>query len=394
MLGIQLLTGCAAALRWQFLCLRTYGLRSRIAVFVVIVQTILLLVHWFIYSTWVRFRAVPDPPGISGLQVAVMLLGVSFIAASLIAFRSTARLARLLYKIAAVWLGIVNFLFLAACGCWLAYMVAELAGTGIDGPKWTAAIFSLAMVASLYGIINARWVRLRRVKVELPNLPASWRGRVAALVSDVHLGHVNGSGFLRRIVARLARIKPDVIFITGDLYDGTKINPVEGAAPWGEIEPELGKYFVTGNHEEFRDPTGYLDAVRRAGVHVLHNEKVEVDGLQIVGVHYHDSINLNLFQRALQGAGIERARASILLSHSPHGLAIPAEAGVSLQVSGHTHGGQIFPFTWFTRRIFGAYTYGLKQFGKMWVYTTAGAGTWGPPMRVGTRPEIVLIEFA
>ena len=101
--------------------------------FVVIVQTILLLVHWFIYSTWVRFRAVPDPPGISGLQVAVLLLAVSFIAASLIAFRSTARLARLLYKIAAVWLGIVNFLFLAACGCWLVYMVAGLAGRAWTG---------------------------------------------------------------------------------------------------------------------------------------------------------------------------------------------------------------------------------------------------------------------
>jgi uncharacterized protein len=83
-----------------------------------------------------------------------------------------------------------------------------------------------------------------------------------------------------------------------------------------------------------------------------------------------------------------------MLSHSPHALAVPAEAGISLQLSGHTHGGQIFPFTWFTQRIFGAYTYGLKRFREMWVYTTTGAGTWGPPMRVGTQPEIVLIEFA
>ena len=373
---------------------RTDGLRSRIAVFVVIVQTILLLAHWFIYSTWIRFRAVPDPPGIDGLQAAVILLAISFVAASLIASRSTFSLVRLFYKIAAAWLGAVNFLFLAACMCWLLYLGAALAGMQLDWPKWTAAIFSLAILASLYGVVNARWVRLRRVKVKLANLPASWRGRVAALVSDVHLGHVNGSGFLRRIVARLARLKPDVIFITGDLYDGTKVNPVEGAAPWSGVSPEWGKYFVTGNHEEFRDPTHYLDAVRQAGVRVLDSEKVDVDGLQIVGVDYHDSIKADRFQTVLQRAQIQPDRASILLSHSPHALLIPAKAGISLQLSGHTHGGQIFPFTWFTRRIFGAYTYGLQRFGEMWVYTTTGAGTWGPPMRFGTKPEIVLIEFA
>jgi predicted MPP superfamily phosphohydrolase len=369
-------------------------LRSRIAVFVVIVQSILLLAHCFIYCTWIGFRAVPDPPGITPLQAAVAILSLSFIAASLLAFRSATGLARWFYKMAAVWLGMVNFFFLGACLCWLVYGGAALAGVQINRSLWAAAIFSLAAVAGVFGVINARWLRWKRVKVELPNLPAAWRGRVAALVSDVHLGHVNGSGFLRRIVARLARLKPDVVFITGDLYDGTKVNPLEVASPWNEISPPHGKYFVTGNHEEFRDPSHYLDAVRRAGVRVLHNEKVDVDGLQIVGVPFHDSIEPNRFAAVLQGAAIDRDRPSVLLSHAPHRLSVPAEAGISLQLSGHTHGGQIFPFTWFTQRIFGAYTYGLKRFGEMWVYTTYGAGTWGPPMRVGTWPEVVLIEFA
>jgi len=358
------------------------------------VQSILLLAHWFIYSTWIRFRAVPDPPGVSTLQVVVGLLAVSFVAASLLAFRSTAPVVRFFYKLAALWLGTVNFLFLAACVCWVVYGGAAASGLSLDWPRWAAGFFLLGVLASLYGVVNAQRVRLRRVRVELANLPASWRGRVAALVSDVHLGHVNGSRFLGRIVARLSRLEPDVVFITGDLYDGTKVDPVEGAAAWGRIEPRWGKYFVTGNHEEFRDPTSYLDAVRHAGVKVLQNEKVELDGLQVVGVQYHDSIDLERYQRILERAEIARDRASVLLTHSPHALAVPAESGISLLVSGHTHGGQIFPFTWITRRIFGAYTYGLKRFGEMWVYTTTGAGTWGPPMRVGAPPEIVLLEFA
>jgi predicted MPP superfamily phosphohydrolase len=111
-------------------------------------------------------------------------------------------------------------------------------------------------------------------------------------------------------------------------------------------------------------------------------------------VHHHETTNPDRFRSTLRAAAIVREQASILLSHAPHALPIAEEAGISLQLSGHTHGGQFFPFTWFTRRIFKAYTYGLQRFRNMLVYTTTGAGTWGPPLRLGTSPEIVLIEFA
>ncbi|HXW18028.1 MAG TPA: metallophosphoesterase, partial [Candidatus Acidoferrales bacterium] len=165
------------------------------------------------------------------------------------------------------------------------------------------------------------------------------------------------------------------------------------AAPWKLLSPKFGSYFVTGNHEEFSDPSKYLDAINRSGIRVLHNEKINVDGLQIVGVPYRDSTDARHFHSVLERTELDRSRASILLSHVPHALPIAEEHGISLQLSGHTHGGQIFPFTWFTNRIFGAFTYGLHRFGKLMVYTSSGAGTWGPPMRVGTQPEIVLIHF-
>jgi predicted MPP superfamily phosphohydrolase len=199
---------------------------------------------------------------------------------------------------------------------------------------------------------------------------------------------------MRRIVARLARLKPDVVFITGDLYDGTRVDALHLAAPWKDFSAPLGAYFVTGNHEEFSDPARYLEAVEQSGVRVLRNEKVTIDGLQIVGVHHHETTNADRFRSILRAAAIVHEQASILLSHSPHALSIAEESGISLQLSGHTHGGQFFPFTWFTRRIFKAYTRGLQRFRNMLVYTTTGAGTWGPPLRLGTQPEIVLIEFA
>ena len=368
-------------------------MRSRIAVFIVIIQSILSLTHWFIYATWTDFRAIPDPPGITALQGVLALLSVSFVAASLLAFRYFNTFVRLFYTLSAAWLGMVNFLFMAACLCWTIFFAVRLTGGHVDRPLAAAVVFGLAILAGVYGLVNASWVRVNRIIVKLPNLPPAWRGRVAALVSDVHLGHVNGLAFMRRIVGRLARLKPDIVFLTGDLYDGTKVDAAALAVPWKEFSPPLGKYFITGNHEEFSDPSKYLDAVSGVGLRVLNNEKIIIDGLQLVGVDYRDSTNGDRFRSILERAALKRDKPSILLSHAPHALAIAEKAGVSLQLSGHTHGGQFFPFTWFTRRIFGEYTYGLKRFGNMTVYTTTGAGTWGPPMRLGTQPEIVMIEF-
>ena len=369
-------------------------MRARIAVFLIVIQSILLFAHWFIYTTWTSFTAVADPPGTTPLEIAVAILSFSFIAASLLAFRLSNPIVRSFYRIAALWLGAVNFFFLAACVCWILYFGAMLARHQPDWPRWATVVFAAALIATLYGAVNARRIRTRKVKIVLPNLPDAWRGRIAALVSDIHLGHVNGAGFLARIVEQLQRLKPDIVFMTGDLYDGTAIDAGPVATPLQKLNAPLGAFFVTGNHEEFRDPSQYLEAVRATGLRVLENESVSVDGLQLVGVPDHASANPNRFRDILKRLSIDPSRPSILLSHSPHALSVPEQAGISLQLSGHTHGGQIFPFTWFTKKIFREFTKGLHRHGYMQVYTTTGAGTWGPPLRVGTNPEIVLIEFA
>lgn len=371
----------------------TTPVRGRIATFVVTIQLVLFLAHWFVYQTWMTFRGDPDPPGTTALQIGLLLLSVSFVAASLLAFRYYNFFVRLFYKIAATWLGFFNFFFVAALASWSVYVGALIFRLPISRPSMVEVLFGLAFLAGTYGVLNARSIRVRRLTVKLSNLPSAWRGRTAALVSDIHLGHINGARFLRGIVSRVAQLQPDIVFITGDLYDGSKVDPDSIAAPLRELSSKFGAYFVTGNHEEFSDPSKYLDAIERAGVGVLHNEKIVIKGLQIVGVSHADSTTPYRLRSVLEHADVDRNQASILLSHSPHGLPIVEQSGIALQLSGHTHGGQVFPFTWFTRRIFGDYTYGLNRFGELMVYTSTGVGTWGPPMRVGTRSEIVLIQF-
>jgi len=368
-------------------------LRGRIAAFVAVVLTILFLGHWFIYETWISVWGESNSRVTANLRWGLAILSVSFVAATLLAHRFNNRPVRVLYRMAAGWLGFLNFFFLAAWVTWVTYALCRMAGLSINQPVLVSITFGAATCAALVGIANARWIRVKRITVKLPNLPATWRGRVAALVSDVHLGHVNGAGFMRRIVGKLKRLRPDIVFIPGDLYDGTRVDPVALAAPWTEFSPKFGAYFVTGNHEEFSDPRKYLDGIASAGVRVLNNEKVAIDGLQVVGVQFHDTTREERFRSVLARTQIDRTQASILLSHAPHALEVAEKAGISLQLSGHTHGGQIFPSTWFTKRIFGPFTYGLHKFGNLVVYTTSGVGTWGPPLRLGSDPEIVLIQF-
>ena len=243
------------------------------------------------------------------------------------------------------------------------------------------------------GFFNASRTRITRATVQLENLPATWRGRKAALISDLHLGHVRNSSFLRRIVAKLLKEQPDAVFIAGDLFDGTAIDARQAAEPLKQLMAPQGVYFVAGNHEQFGSDSKYLNAVAAAGVRVLSNEKVEVDGLQIIGVPYRNAFHRNRFVSVLRAIGLDRDRASILLTHAPHNLEVAEAAGVSLQLSGHTHLGQFVPWSWIARWIYRQFAYGLSRIGNLQVFTSSGAGTWGPPLRLGSNPEIVMLEF-
>ena len=360
---------------------------------IVLMQGILSLAHWFIYHTWIAFWVPMNSAPLLALRIALIALSMSFIVAALLGFYFSNPLVRLLYKVAAVWLGMLNFFFLAACLCWVAALGFRLARVAPDRPAIAAVFFSIGLAAAVYGVFNAVWIRVRRISIKLPNLPERWRGRTALMLSDLHLGHVNGLRFCRRLVAMAASLRPDIVFIPGDLFDGTEADSQRLAAPFRDLTAPFGLYFSTGNHDEFGGADHYAEVLAQTGIRVLSNEKITVDGLQIAGVPYADSTYPIRLKATLNALDLDHGQASILLNHVPNRLPLVEQAGVSLQLSGHTHGGQIFPFTWLTRRIFGKYTYGLQTFGALQVYTSSGAGTWGPPMRVGTHPEIVLMRF-
>jgi hypothetical protein len=368
-------------------------MRSRPLIgFVAVIQCVLFAGHFLIYKTW-AFAAAASPAQTLWGKLLLGVLSVSFIGASLLAFRYTNVGVRALYRTAAIWLGLASFLFLAAIAAWLIFGVVRLTGLGAPFHRIVEALYSVAVLAGIYGVFNASWTRITRTTVRLANLPLAWRGRTAALISDVHLGHVRNGSFLRRMVAKILREEPDMIFIAGDLFDGTAIDAKRAAEPLQALRAPHGVYFVAGNHEQFADDSKYLQAVAAAGVRVLSNEKVDADGLQIIGIPYRNATQDGHLASVLHRIGLDRDRASILLTHAPDRPEIAEAAGVSLQLSGHTHLGQFIPWSWMAKRVYRQFVYGLSQIGKMQVFTSSGAGTWGPPLRLGSNPEIVVLEF-
>jgi hypothetical protein len=205
---------------------------KRIAVFGSIVSTILLSANAFVCATWSYFFGLP---GWIAWQVVPGALAIAFIPATILRFRSSHPALRIVYAITSTWVGALNFAFFAAVACWVVEGAAWLLGWPLPRFQVAGILFSLALLATVYGLINASWLRVSRVKVQLPNLPEAWQGRTAVLVTDLHLGPLSGQAFLRRVIARLRSLIPDAVFISGDMFDGPTLGLDQLVAPWREF---------------------------------------------------------------------------------------------------------------------------------------------------------------
>jgi predicted MPP superfamily phosphohydrolase len=317
----------------------------------------------------------------------------AFLPSTLLSRRMSARWLSAVNVASGIAIGFLSYFVLAAMASWLAVGIARLAGRRIDWAHPVAALYAGAALVGLYALLSAFWIRVTRVSVALDRLPPYWHGRTLALVTDVHLGNFRGTLFSRRVVAQLSALQAEGILIGGDMFDGVRIDVDRVLAPWRALQAPSGVYFVGGNHDDYGGRNAYFEAIRRSGIRVLDNERVVIHGLQLIGVHDRETHRHQAYRKTLHEVGLEAGTASILLAHRPSNLAVPEKAGVSLQLSGHTHRGQFWPWTLVARRVHGKFAYGLNAYGRMQVFTSSGVGTWGPPFRLGTRSEVVLIRL-
>ncbi|MER8045013.1 metallophosphoesterase [Streptomyces sp. NPDC094032] len=258
----------------------------------------------------------------------------------------------------------------------------------------TAAAVAVGTVgAGTYGVL--RGPRVKRVTVPLAKLPRGAHGYRIAVVSDIHLGPILGRAHTQRIVDTINATQPDLVAVVGDLVDGTVQDLGPAAEPLARLRARDGSFFVTGNHEYFSGADAWVDHVRELGMHPLRNARVEIGaGFDLAGV---DDVAGESegqgpdFGRALGDR--DRARTAVLLAHQPIVIDDAVRHGVDLQLSGHTHGGQLWPGNYLAE-LANPTVAGLERYGDTQLYVSRGAGAWGPPVRVGAPSDITVVELA
>jgi predicted MPP superfamily phosphohydrolase len=280
---------------------------------------------------------------------------------------------------------------------------AARAETGVPGEG--AAAFRAALALAITGAAIAAGLRsglappaLRREEFAVERWPRALDGFRIVQISDIHIGPLLGREFAAHLAQRVNALAPDLIAVTGDLVDGSAPRLAAEVAPFADLRARCGVYFVTGNHDHYSGAAHWSEAVSRLGMRVLRNERVEIGtngaSFDLVGVDDHHAHfagdGREDLARALAGRDPERP--AVLLAHDPATFTRARGQAIDLQLSGHTHGGQIWPFAWFvrlaTRYVAGRYRHGRAQ-----LYVSRGTGFWGPPLRLFSPAEITEITI-
>lgn len=297
-----------------------------------------------------------------------------------------------LYMLTAVTIGLFLYTLLSV-------LLIDAIGLLVKITPFTKGIISLslAVTVSAFGIINASRIQTIKHEVKLEKLQNPLK---IMHLTDIHLGHFRGVKWAKQIVAKTNAQQPDLIVITGDLFDG-KIRINESTLePFLQLKAPI--YFVEGNHDDYSGVQRIKQMLIKLGVHVLENEMIETKGLQIIGLDHmvadhktfdmHADGNGPTIQSVLKDLTLDKNKPSLLLHHSPNGASYAAQAGISLFLAGHTHAGQMWPATYVANWMF-PFNKGMHDIDGTKIYVSHGAGTFGPPMRIGTRSEITLFNL-
>ena len=278
-----------------------------------------------------------------------------------------------------------------------------LAAATIDAFRHASALAvpGLALLLTAVGFVNARRrARVRPVDVPIANLPAALHGFTIAQITDLHVGATIKRAYVDAVVDAVNALEADLIAVTGDLVDGSVHELASHTAPLARLSARHGAYFVTGNHEYYSGAAAWTTELRRLGLTVLENEHVVVRhetadvivaGVTDFGAHHYNPAQRSDPAAAMAGAPKD-AGVSVFLAHQPRSAFAAEKAGFDLQLSGHTHGGQFFPWNFFVR-LQQPFTAGLRRLGALWVYTSRGTGYWGPPKRLGAPSEITRLRL-
>jgi len=378
-----------------------------IALALCVASGILAASHVYLIQRLVLDAGV-EPPWRGVLTLAIALLGATLVLQP-IAERRLGRVRWLAWP-ASLWMGF-GFLLLVGVAStdallWATGTPALAASTGLDpisrepvAALRAAGVLTLALLAGAIGLRGGlRPPQLRRVRFAIERWPAALEGFRIVQISDIHIGPILDRRFAAQLVRRVNALAPDLIAVTGDLVDGNARHLADEVAPFASLRATHGVYFVTGNHDHLSGAPSWVDVVERLGMRPLRNCRVSVGAgdasFDLVGVDDHHGHWIGGGGEDLDAAlaGRDPRRPAVLLAHDPSTFRKARRCDIDLQLSGHTHGGQIWPFGFLVRLVI-PWVSGCHRDGRAQLYVSRGTGFWGPPMRLRAPAEITEITL-
>ncbi len=328
------------------------------------------------YGTYALFDI---EPGI-GFYTLLVIAAISYPLSAMIERVVSNNLTRVFYTISSSWMGI-SFYILTFMGIyWIISFFIK-----IPGEVAGIIVLGLSALLSGYSLINSTYLDVKRVEIPLNGLKKDVK---VVQLSDIHIGSIRNSKYMEKIVRKTNEINPEIIFITGDMVDGSARLHTHTFNAINKLKAPT--FFITGNHETYEGLDEVFRVLRNTDMNILRDKMIECKGIQVIGVEY--SFERKHMEKVLSKIKIDHEKPSILLYHLPTELKTVEEAGIGLQLSGHTHAGQMLPFNFLVRLMF-KYMKGIYKYKDTYLYVSPGTGTWGPPMRLGSRCEITEIDL-
>jgi predicted MPP superfamily phosphohydrolase len=378
--------------------------RRAFLTFFSIVFAIYGLINYYIYAR--LNAAIPSDSWFAPVFLPLFLfVALSYFAGQYLESKSSSFASDLLSWIGAFWLGAMTWFFLAAVLLDLVrlfnYLIPFLPRGIYEHPIESKAmlgevISGIIFLAMFLGFLNARNIRVKPLSISIDK-PGTSSLRIAA-ISDMHMGSLIGRRMVRQMVRKINSIEPDIVLMLGDQVDGNPhpVMQLDLGLELLKIKSKHGVYAITGNHEYIGNAETSCTYLEAHGVKMLRDAVTEVAGVYLVGREDRAAKQFAHLERKPLAdllATLDRSKPTILMDHTPFHLEEAEENGVDLQLSGHTHHAQIWPWNYITQRVYEV-SWGYKKKGKTHVYVSCGSGTWGPPIRIGNTPEIMDINVS
>lgn len=361
--------------------------------FILCALAIIALGEYSVYSSFHEALYYSNPYLFYTFTLSLYVFPILLITTAILGFKYFSKIGSYLYVLSGIWLGLLIYLFMGSALLTFYITINFYHDFGVPIHTIGIDIFLIAVIIIIYGVYNALTPRIVKWQIKSSALLPLWRNKKIILISDTHLGHIQRDKFSQKLVATIANENPDIVFHVGDIIDGPTFPYKKSFDHFESLNPPLGTFYVEGNHETYSREYDTFKSHFPKNITDMTDKKIIINGTHIIGLSFNQYESKDQTKKRVLDLGYDISFPSIILLHDPKNSGALSDLEVSLVLSGHTHGGQFFPDNLILRSIYKSFSHGITYLKNTVSATTYGTGMTLLPIRIGTFPEIVVIEI-